>query len=430
MKTRPRKTLLQCLMTKRHLTREQAIEVLDRRARDMGVRDFALSLRQLDRWLAGDVATLPRPTLCRVVEAEFGYPVQQLLAISGGLVEASSTRQAGPMPQGSHEDVGLAPTTVHLEHVRRGLHEVLAGGALQEASLEDWELTVTRYGAATRDRAASTILSDLLADVGELRRTFAQCRSISGMRRLTRVAAHIAGLMCLTLIKLDERGAFRGWAATARVAALEAEDPQTYSWVLAQEAYGHFYSDDFPEAVRVARHAQTVAPKTPCVGSVLAAALEARALGVLGRADETHAALREAEAILMGLDDATVAASAFGYDEAQLRFHEGNALTHLGDTKAAWRAQERALALVPAADFMDRALTRLDRAVCLARDGDASAAASEALDTLMGLSPEQRRGIISRRAEQLVARLPERRRAPSTARELRDLLMLPASTEC
>src|SRR2546430_2024307 len=137
--------------------------------------------------------------------------------------------------------------------------------------------------------------------------------------------------------------------------------PTTYSWVLAQEAYGHFYSEDFPEAVRVAHHAQTVAPRTPCVGAVLAAALEARALGVLGRADKVHAALQEAEKILDALDDAIVAASAFGYDEAQLCFHEGNALTHLGDTKAAWRAQERALALMPAADFMDRALTRLDR---------------------------------------------------------------------
>src|SRR5207302_709661 len=94
MKTRVRKTLLQSLMIERHLTREQVIEVLDRRARDMGVRDFALSLRQLDRWLAGDLATLPRPSLCRVVEAEFGYPVQRLLALAGDLVDPSSTPQA------------------------------------------------------------------------------------------------------------------------------------------------------------------------------------------------------------------------------------------------------------------------------------------------------------------------------------------------
>jgi hypothetical protein len=85
-------------MSERHLTRERAIEALDRRARDMGVGDFALSLRQLDRWLAGDLATLPRPSLCRVVEMEFGYPVERLLTFSGDLVEASTAPEARPRP--------------------------------------------------------------------------------------------------------------------------------------------------------------------------------------------------------------------------------------------------------------------------------------------------------------------------------------------
>jgi tetratricopeptide (TPR) repeat protein len=413
MRTNSHQTLLQCLMAERRLTREQAIEVLDRRARARGVRDFALSLRQLDRWLAGDVATLPRPSLCRVVEAEFGYPVERLLAPESDGVEASSTPRAQPM----------AAATGRLEHMRRGLHEVLAGGALREASLEDWELTVARYAAATLTRPPELLLEDLTADFAELQ--LAECRSVSALRRLTRVAAHMSGLMCMALIKLDERTAFRGWARTARVAAAEAGDPQTYSWVLAQEAFGHFYSDDLPEAVNVARHAQGVVSGTPGVGAVLAAATEARALAALGRADETHAALREAEAILARLDDGAAKASAFGYDEAQLCFHESNALTHLGDTKAARSAQERALVLLPVDVFMDRALTELDRAVCLARDGDVSSAASRALHTLLGLTEQQRRGIISRRAEQLVAVLPRPGQAPPPLRELRDLLMLP-----
>ena len=78
---------------------------------------------------------------------------------------------------------------------------------------------------------------------------------------------------------------------------------------------------------------------------------------------------------------------------------------------------------------MDRALTELDRAVCLARDGDASSAASRALHTLLGLSEQQRRGIISRRAEQIAAALSRPGQAPPPLRELRDLLMLPARTE-
>jgi len=81
MRTHSRTTLLQSLMVERRLTREQTIEALDRRARGMGMRDFALSVRELDRWLAGDLVTLPRPSLCRVVEAEFGYPVERLLAL-------------------------------------------------------------------------------------------------------------------------------------------------------------------------------------------------------------------------------------------------------------------------------------------------------------------------------------------------------------
>lgn len=77
---RKQATLLQTLVRRRHLTREQTIEVLDRRARVLDIRDFALSLRQLDRWLAGEIISLPRPSVCRVVEAEFEHPIEQLLA--------------------------------------------------------------------------------------------------------------------------------------------------------------------------------------------------------------------------------------------------------------------------------------------------------------------------------------------------------------
>ena len=83
-------TLLQGLMRERHLTREQTVELLDRRARSMGIRDFALSLRQLDRWLGGHLVTEPRPSVCRVVEAEFGRSIQDLLSSA----EAASSRLA------------------------------------------------------------------------------------------------------------------------------------------------------------------------------------------------------------------------------------------------------------------------------------------------------------------------------------------------
>jgi tetratricopeptide (TPR) repeat protein len=295
--------------------------------------------------------------------------------------------------------------------------------------VDDWELIVTRYGRATKDQPATLLLGDLAADIAELERAMEQCRSLSALRRLTRVAANLAGLMCLTLVKLDDRQAFRSWARTARIAANEADDAVTYSWVLAQEAYGHYYSGDLNEAVNVAQHAQSVVPNTTCVGAVLAAALEARAQAALGRADETWSALRRAETMLSNLDNATSESSAYAYNEAQLRFHESNALTHLGDTRAAWLAQERALELVAPTDFMDRTFTRLDRAMCLAAEGDATEASSYARDTLLDLSEVQRRGIITSRARQIVTALPSATRALPPVRELNDLLMLPPGKE-
>jgi hypothetical protein len=80
------------------LTREQTLKVLHRRAEAMGVTDFALSLRQLDRWFAGELTKPPRPSVSLVAETEFGYPVDVLLAPESeaptiGPLATVSTRQ-------------------------------------------------------------------------------------------------------------------------------------------------------------------------------------------------------------------------------------------------------------------------------------------------------------------------------------------------
>jgi tetratricopeptide (TPR) repeat protein len=130
--------------------------------------------------------------------------------------------------------------------------------------------------------------------------------------------------------------------------------------------------------------------RTPSVGAVLAAALEARAHAAQGDGPETRLALGRAEAILAALEPGSVIASAFGYTESQFRFHEGNAYTRLRDIRPALRAQERALELCPPGDYTDWAMTRLDRASCLAQAGDTPGAVAYATETLTGLSGEQR----------------------------------------
>ncbi len=74
-------TLLATLVRQRRLTQDETIDALRRRARQLDIPEnrFDISVRQLQRWVAGQVR-LPHPMQCRVLEAEFAHPVEELLA--------------------------------------------------------------------------------------------------------------------------------------------------------------------------------------------------------------------------------------------------------------------------------------------------------------------------------------------------------------
>jgi len=211
--------------------------------------------RMIRSWEAGEHALSERYRL--LYATAFGIGPDELFTdtadhqsvpAAGAPIRAQGNQ--GPSPLISDSDL------VRVELLRQSLHEVIGEHSFTAASLDDWERIVIRHGLAARERPASLMLVDLSADLAELQRALATCRSLSAVRRLTQLTAHMAGLMCLTLIKLDERTAFRRWARTARIAAEETEDPVTYSWVRAQEAYGYYYSGELTEAIEVAQHAQ------------------------------------------------------------------------------------------------------------------------------------------------------------------------------
>lgn len=366
------------------------------------------------RWEAGE--TEPQPWLRPKLATALGVARDELADLLGD-------------PGNSTGDVvGLnrSPDLSSLDGLRCNLNDAMSESHVTGTRLEDWEQTVAEHGRASRDRPPALMLADLSTDLAELYHELSCCRSLIARRRLTRTAAQMAGLMCLALIKLDERSAFRGWARTARIAATEADDAVTHSWVRAQEAYGHYYGGDFAEAIAVAQHAQRLVDRTPCAGAVLAAALEARAHASRSDHESTRAALDRAAVLLSFLDNAVVTDSAFGYTEAQLCFHEGNAFTHLHDTALAWPAQKRALELSPPSDYMDRTLVLLDRAQCLAQDGELDGALSCMTGALGSLNERQRQGIITARARMTLAALPPPQRVLPAVRELRDLLTEPS----
>lgn len=308
--------------------------------------------------------------------------------------------------------------------LQQGLHQALAAGPLTESSLDEWEYTVGRHGRATRYRPEGELLPELLADFGDLRLVLTHRQPTAARRRLTIAVAQMSGLMALTLLKLgDERS--RAWWRTGRAAAAAAEDRATLSWMYAQEAYQLYYSGDVEGAVELAQRAQHLAGGLPCVGPALAAPLEARALAVLQQRDGAAEALVRAEVALERLPEAERIGSAFGYSESQLRFHAGNAWTHLGEVERAAEQQERALELYPLRDHTDRALVALDQAIGAAVRGDAAGAAIRATTTIVDLPEEHRSALIIYRAREVAARVPEARTVPEV-RVLREVLALPA----
>lgn len=306
--------------------------------------------------------------------------------------------------------------------LNRGLADTLAAGPMTDAGIDEWEYTVARHGRATRFRPEGELLPELLGDFADLQRILGHGHRHAApvRRKLTLAVAHMSGLMALTLLKLGDNRS-RDWWRTGRAAAAAAEDRTALSWMYAQEAYQLYYTNDIEGAVELACRAQQLAGGLPCVGPALAAPLEARAHALLGRRDAVADALAAAEVALGRLDAGDQIGSAFGYSESQLRFHSGNAWTHLGDTGRAREQQSRALELYPVGDHTDRALIHLDQAVCLATDGDPAGAAVLATDTIVNLPVEHRSALIIYRARELAATVPE----VQERRVLREVLALP-----
>ena len=287
------------------------------------------------------------------------------------------------------------------------LHESLTdvlSPVLSSAGVDEWERRIVQFGKATRYRSAASLVPDLVDDIGTLRHLLTRSRSFELTRRLSRAMAQLSGLMSLTLLKLEDRSGSRNWVRTARILAAESGDIDLQSWVHAQEAYFHFYDRNLIGAIEAAQHAEAIS-KTPNVGAVLATALEARASAILGRKDEATSAADRAELYLERLDSGLIVPSAFGYDEAQLRFHQGSALTQLGETRAAFAAQDRALDLYPAENYLDRALVQLDRAQGLIQERDATSAIELAAATFSQLELTQARGMIAARIAEVIGLL-------------------------
>jgi hypothetical protein len=303
-----------------------------------------------------------------------------------------------------------------LTHTRHDLDVALADHAT--ADLSYWESTAERYGYGYNGHAPAEVLSDLLADAASMRPLLATPQTVSARGRLCRVTAQMAGMAAIILHDLGDHREAHGWFHTAGRAAEESGDRSLHAWVLAREAMVPLNFGAPAAAASLAERARNTAGAQPSAAAALASAVAARAHAAHGDRDRALAAVADAEGLMDRLTAQQASNTWTGYPEQKHHVHLSQALTLLGDTRRAYATQARALELSRSPSLMTRALITIDRATCLAHDGEPGKAARLAAQAYGELPASYRTGLTKTRVMSLYRTL----RATPGADQLRDAL--------
>lgn len=286
-----------------------------------------------------------------------------------------------------------------IAQAREGIDGALTGtGAGDLAYLES---AFERHRGGYHGRAPDDVLGEMQADLSLLGQVLNQPHPASARADLARTAAGIAGLVAIVQHdRGDKNDAFR-WFATAQKAARESGDRRMTAWVLARHAMVPLNYGVPEAAVRIAARARRAAGRTPTAAGALAAAVTARSLAAIGDRRGARMAVNDVRDLVERLDDQETADTWFGYPAQKHFVHLSQAYTLLGDTGAAYAAQDDALDLTDSPSVMTRALIAMDSATCLRLDGDPSAASAMAAGIFDRLPAPYRDGLIRSRATAL-----------------------------
>jgi hypothetical protein len=378
------RTLLRQLITDHDLSYAEVCEALRRKARALGLHQFDLSERHFIRLVNGQVKTRPLPSTCRVLEAEFGRSIDELLA-TGATPEADRVR----VPErGVGRSLDRAAQASAGYALWQGIDGISVGG-LQ-----------LRLGQLAQDYVHGEMLPvvDGICEVRELT-----------VEMLPRAGAHqrnlylIAGLASAMLAHAAGNLGQLAQAPAHAQAALRFADlgrlPGVAAWAMTVLALQQEWSGSPQRSLVHGRQARFyLSEDSPDSTSVWLSAIEARAHARLGDDAAARVALdqaaRDREAISLrpvGEHDVAQFGGIVAFEEAKQHYYAGTALRRIGDMR---RAREHAGAAISAYEtgpadqrsYGDETLARLDLAIAHALGDDADLdAVTDALDPVTRL---------------------------------------------
>jgi hypothetical protein len=401
---RARITLLQRLMEERHLTHADTIRVLERRAREIGATDFTLGERTLDHWLSGTLRTAPQPVRRRVLEAEFGHSIGDLLALIDADAPTSATAvtpipapraraPADPVDGSRVHGAGPAQAARHLPASPAAAVSASAarsarfgqradGNAISELALEQLRLRLSQLSAGYVHTPIWPVFLELTA----LRDEVFDLLEAPDPTRAGDLYV-IAGTACAMLAHASGNLGFLDEAAlhahTALICARRVGHGPLAAWALGVRALQAEWNGRAIDALGHLERAGLELARDSRAGTmpVWLAAIEARAQASLGRRREAMAALNRVErAAPIGTNDLDAIGGILTFPEPKRQFYTASALRrlgHLGPAERAALAAIREYESGPAEQrsYGDEALAWLEVAISRAGRGELDGAA-------------------------------------------------------
>jgi tetratricopeptide (TPR) repeat protein len=363
-----RTTLFRQLLQERHLTTHEAFAAQFERAAakladldgDRRLGSLRVSSRQFDRWLGGELQTLPRPDACRVLEYMLGRPVSELFSVVRAK-EARRAAQQPPSPPPTRE-VGDSP----LEIVARA-RQLTASNA-DDATLTfldtSLESITDRY-----EQDGPHVLRPQTRHLRQLAHTLLDGRQPPRVRQeLFRLAARASGLLGYMAVNTGDFVLSEAYCTEALDLSRAIDDLDTELWASGTLSFGLYYAGRYDKAdacaaaavERAPRHSQSIRLLVNGRARALAKTGERRAAErAIGQALD----LSDVHDVPVGL---TSCISFEPYGRARTLANAVTSHVSLHDTAEVLRDAERIDDLVEHSDSSwSRALVRLDVSTAL-----------------------------------------------------------------
>jgi hypothetical protein len=395
-------TVLEAETKQRNWSREDLRVQLMRTARAMGERQFTVSVRQLDRWLAGEAGT-PRSAACRVLERLFGRPVAIPL---GSPVPAGGRREDIPVPD---RTTVVDRLTTRAAIGARDHARAHAVAAVDAVSIEALHLEMRRLTRGYATTPPSELLAELVSARDRAYVLIDRTRRPADLADLYLIAGQACGLAATTAWDLGDPDAADDLANAAWTYGQLCGHNTLRAWTRSVQATIAFWSGRPGEGLQFAgdglRYAEGAA-------AVRLYAIAARAWSLLpGGTDEARASLRQATEARdrdHGRDEMSDSLGGeFGFPPARLALCAGAVHIGLHDGASAARCAVDALQLyeqTPADQrrWAVRHGALMDLATARAQQGEVDGAA-DALRPALVLEPARRTARLTRRLQTLRA---------------------------